>query len=596
MCYSPITIKTPQGYRTVPCGKCLECLRKYQSDWSNRMFEELKSHDGKAVFFTLTYDDNNVPKNYLYYASATDYVIFRSPSDYGYNNVYIDENGKEKVLATRKGERKHKKVDPDIELKSTGLDAPIIDFNIQRKDQIKFREQIQKLYGDYVRLLGSNCNSTEDTVLYSTSYTLGSYDFDSYNGDDFGISETDVQDQEILLDLFEQVLDDEIPEEDDSEKDLELPIYDALNALELRDRPVMMFNSVRKKDVQDWIKRSRQKRKRIAKKTGEPEQKFTFFITSEYGPRTLRPHYHGVLFGVTAEETVDMRNDWQRHHGRRISWDNVDLSKGDMSYCAKYCSKGFYEHPFCSKDFFYKKPLKAGDKTLKPFTEYHSKHYERCIEIFNIDEPIVDPTFHLVSKGLGVQWVEDNRYLLDDFKDIDFKDGETKPTIRVAYTPKMEEIEEQEDKVQEEDKSVFSAGSILYDLSVTTGLVNEDEHIIFLKSKQVKSKDYAECIDRLFQKFHYYRTFKGETIAYGVPKYYRAKIFSDGIRCAFANYVQQINVELYQEKFESLRASFPDREDPEIVSMLEVQEIEEKYRRMSDCRKRLDKIYNKSKI
>lgn len=40
-----------------------------------------------------------------------------------------------------------------------------------------------------------------------------------------------------------------------------------------------------------------------------PEQKFTFFVTSEYGPRTLRPHYHGVLFGVTAKEAIDMRND-----------------------------------------------------------------------------------------------------------------------------------------------------------------------------------------------------------------------------------------------------------------------------------------------
>lgn len=591
MCYSPITIKTPQGYKTVPCGKCLECLRKYQSDWSNRMFEELKANDGKAVFFTLTYDEQNVPKNYLYYVSATDYVIFRSPSDYGYDNTYIDDNGKEKVLPSRKGERKHKKVDPAIEVTESGIESSIIDFNIQRKDQLKFREQIQKLYGDYIRLFNSNNTDIDSVSDFCSDYNFDCYDFDTFNGDDFGMCETDVKDQEMMLDLFEQVLEDEIPEKEDEEK---VPIFDAINALELRQRPVMMFNSVRKKDVQDWIKRARQRRKRIAKKTGEPEQKFTFFITSEYGPRTLRPHYHGVLFGVTAEDTVDMRSDWQRHHGRKISWDNVDLSKGDMSYCAKYCSKGFYEHPLCSKDFFYKKPLVAGDKRLKPFTEYHSKHYERCIEIFNIDAPIVDPTFHLVSKGLGVSWVEANRYLVEDFNDIDFKDNEVKPTIKVAYTPKIKENEEKE--IVQDESSCFAASSILYDLSLTTGLIKEDEHIITLKSKEIKSKDYAECIDRFFQKFHYYRTFKGETIAYGVPKYYRSKILSDGLRCAFANYIQQVNVELYQEKFESLRAENPDREDSEIVSMLEEQEVEEKYRRMSDCRKRLDKIYNKSKI
>ena len=82
MCYSPITIKTPEGYKQVPCGHCLECLNKYQKEWSNRMYEELKSHNGKAVFFTLTYDDKSIPKNYLYFYNEKEYEIFRSPSQY----------------------------------------------------------------------------------------------------------------------------------------------------------------------------------------------------------------------------------------------------------------------------------------------------------------------------------------------------------------------------------------------------------------------------------------------------------------------------------------------------------------------------------
>lgn len=564
MCYQPITIKTPQGYRTVPCGHCLECLRKYQSDWSNRMFEELKSHNGKAVFFTLTYDEDNVPKNYLY-----DYQIFRSPSDYGFDNTYIDENGKEKVRPEFKGQRKHKKVSPSKELEEIGLDcSKIVDFNVKRDNHKQFMESIKKLYGDYI----SSFSVDTPSVTYTVSED--EFDFDTYTG-------------ELFAEEIQEVI-----EDDDY---LAVQQFDGY-----RERPIMMFNSVRKKDVQDWIKRARQRRKRDAVKTGMPEQTFTFYITSEYGPRTLRPHYHGVLFGVTVRDTMDMVVDWQKHHGRRISWDNVDLSKGDMSYCAKYCSKGFYEHPLCSKDFFYPKAIKKDDVDIRPFTEYHSKHYERCIELFGMDEPIVDPTFHLVSKGLGVDWVDSHSYLVDDFKDIDFKDVEVSPTIKVVrdsfrYEPEPDQPD-LSDYVETSDLTLFSSPSLTYDLSITSQVSEEEFEALKPKVKEIKSKDYEECISRLFERFKYHRSFKGQDIAYGVPKYYRTKILSDGLRAAFANYVQQVNVELYQEKLEALRADNPSWEDTEIISYLEEQEIRDKYDRMRRVRERVTKQYDKSKI
>lgn len=588
MCYQPITIKTPQGYRQVPCGKCLECLRKYQSDWSNRMYEELKAHDGKAVFFTLTYDEQNVPKNYLYYTNATEYTIFRSPSDYGYDNTYVDEKGKEKVLPSRKGERKHKRQDPDQEVQDLGLDAKIIDFNIPRKEREKFRDQIQKIYGNYLRTIDADPFDSFDSVLKFDNSQNVSFDFDEYEGDYFA-DENPKEDQVIMLDLFDQVFEDE----EESTTTLEVCEKEVPH---FRERPIMMFNSVRKKDVQDWIKRARQRRKRLALKNGTPEQTFTFFVTSEYGPRTLRPHYHGVLFGVTAQETNDMKTDWMRHHGRKISWDNVDLSKGDMSYCAKYCSKGFYEHPLCAKDFFYYKPTAINNVNLRPFTEYHSKHFERCIEIFGIDEAIVDPTFHLVSKGLGVKWVEDHQYLVEDFKDIDFKDLDVTPTIKVAYTPPRPDEPEYDQWIEDNLDMTKKDAEILYDLSLLKGITDEEDHIIERKNKELKTKDYEECIERLFNQFKYFRTYKGEVVPYGVPKYYRTKIFSDGLRAAFTNFVQQINVELYQEKFEQLRSGNSSREDSEIVLMLERQDQQERYDRMRSCKKKLDKVYNKSKV
>lgn len=235
-----------------------------------------------------------------------------------------------------------------------------------------------------------------------------------------------------------------------------------------------------------------------------------------------------------------------------------------MSYCAKYCSKGFYEHPLCSKDFFYPKPTKIDDVEIRPFTEYHSKHYERCLELFGMDEPIVDPTFHLVSKGLGVNWVDEHSYLVDDFKDffdLDFKESDVKPTIKVVrnqveYEP-PQSAPMLEDFVESSDLTLFPSPSLTYDLSIICNIVEEEIVALKRNTKEIKHKNYEECINRLFERFKYTRVFKGQNVAYGVPKYYRTKIFSDGVRCAFANFIQQINVDLYQEEFGEIRTANP---------------------------------------
>lgn len=177
------------------------------------------------------------------------------------------------------------------------------------------------------------------------------------------------------------------------------------------------FHSVLKKDVQDWLKRGRV---RLVRKFPEtfahdvnPRLKthwinsdgvrlplpscsqtptIKYFITSEYGPRTHRPHYHGVVFGVTYEEFKEcFANDWKERFGD-IDFSIYDPSRGSMLYLAKYCSKGGYEHPYCAKDFFYHDG------------EYHSKDYEKCIEDFGVNLPLVNPTFHLISKGIGVSY------------------------------------------------------------------------------------------------------------------------------------------------------------------------------------------------
>lgn len=321
MCYSPIIVAVepkyrPLGsqyalrgemngvvYKEVPCGKCLECRRRYQQDWAIRCYEEWKSKEYKGVFFTLTYSDDSVPLNYL----VTNYKV----KEDGRNCVSIYSS------------------DADYNFSSN--------FSIKHFSSKKVRKG------------------------YTVSSTIEETDR-NIRGRHTAVKKSPM---------------DCIPREEQ-------------RALEAGDAEVEVFKSVRKRDVQNWIKRAR-------KLLDKP---FTYYITSEYGPTTLRPHYHGILFGVTAEECVSIFTDWKVHYGS-VTFDNV-TGEGGMNYCASYSAKGIFEHPLCKKDFFYPKD----DGT---FTEYHSKRYEKCLEKYGIDAPIVDRTFHCISKGFGIGYLTPER-------------------------------------------------------------------------------------------------------------------------------------------------------------------------------------------
>lgn len=55
-------IRVPyQNLMKIPCGKCIGCKFDYTKQWSDRMIMELADNDGKGIFITLTYNNENVP-------------------------------------------------------------------------------------------------------------------------------------------------------------------------------------------------------------------------------------------------------------------------------------------------------------------------------------------------------------------------------------------------------------------------------------------------------------------------------------------------------------------------------------------------------
>lgn len=149
--------------------------------------------------------------------------------------------------------------------------------------------------------------------------------------------------------------------------------YSPKSVPELVDCNGVVYRTVYKKHLQDWFKRFRF---RYCKYYGENAQ-LKYFITSEYGPSTKRPHYHGLLFGVPYKVFNELAlADWRENFGfadcKEVSR-LTDVSKRDksysnvMRYVAKYCIKGEFENPF-------------------------------------VEQKKVYPCFRLISKGIGLDY------------------------------------------------------------------------------------------------------------------------------------------------------------------------------------------------
>lgn len=122
------------------------------------------------------------------------------------------------------------------------------------------------------------------------------------------------------------------------------------------------YLSVCKRHCQNVIKRFRTSYKRSKGK----DAPLRYFLTSEYGPRTLRPHYHAIFFGLNKYELKPLTDDWAKNYGF-VKVDDIRFDGKQSAVCryvAKYCSKGVFENPLIAAGF-------------------------------------VAPTFHLMSKGIG---------------------------------------------------------------------------------------------------------------------------------------------------------------------------------------------------
>lgn len=559
MCYRPITIQNPYTgeYMKVPCGKCLDCLRKYQNQWSIRMFEEYKSRGCKGVFFTLTYDEAHVPKNYL-----VDYEIYRTAPDYGFGNVRMDGYGKPKAPH---GARKKYAEPAEACLGRAGLfrddcyecNQDIIKFNEKRSPSKHrdFLRHLEKLFAEYYALTSKPLPVSEPKSFERVESWL---DIENVDFDMMDIASVDEETGEVFF-----------------KKDYESPC--AID-IHYRERPIIAFNSVRKEDVQLWLKRNYTRFHRRY-----PKVKLSHFITSEYGPSTLRPHYHGVIFGATKDELREWFKDWQVHYGVIVDYDNLDITKGGLSYVAKYCSKGAFEHPLCSKDFFYfyRKARSYKDVIC---SEYHSKHYEKCIQWFGIDAPIVDPTFKLISKGLGKEWCENDVPRCKEFENLFVQSPEPLAPESLDFDGLLDGSSSLEEVIAQHEEYL-------------TKKQHHDEEWKEFGYRQIKIDDWLQKFkDRCVYKRNFISADGEKIVSYSLPKYYREKMFGPGLRATYPNFVASVLDSEYKQK---LRQMVPDNDPGKVAEACLALEAEERQRVIDSFNKAWAKqhqFYEKSKL
>lgn len=315
MCRNKVPCSDPRGngqvvYRS--CGKCLDCLRQYQQDWTFRLSEECKAWAPESViFFTLTYSDEHIP--YLLTHVLPDNTVEQT--------ICRGKVPESCFLFTRDSYHNTRK------------------FRLERKC---FCDSFLDLPEDFRPVIAAPTVYYDDInqwIRYCRKYFARH------------VSPLDYKGREVS------------------------PYLRSLSWEQKEGCPLDFPASAY-------------------------TPSFKYFITSEYGPGTMRPHFHGVFFGVPEDMFRDVFAKWwiehfgrEKHKKRACDWSVYDSNRGGAMYIAKYCSKGSFDNPLQSKVIRYK----SGK-------EFVSSSFINCLNWFGVDVPFVVPTFHLISKGIGIRY------------------------------------------------------------------------------------------------------------------------------------------------------------------------------------------------
>lgn len=112
------------------------------------------------------------------------------------------------------------------------------------------------------------------------------------------------------------------------------------NVLSLDGSEYLYACSLRREDIKNWFKVFRKKYKSMYHK----DAKFKYIFFGELGERHGRPHYHGLVYGLSYKDACLLRDCWIRGSAlmmpdtyRQMSFEEISKVS---NYVTKYASKG----------------------------------------------------------------------------------------------------------------------------------------------------------------------------------------------------------------------------------------------------------------
>lgn len=131
------------------------------------------------------------------------------------------------------------------------------------------------------------------------------------------------------------------------------------------------FVSLRKSDLQKFLKRLR----RHAQKKYKMTVPLKYFCVGEMGEKHLRPHYHGIVFGLDFQYDRDLFiKSWKNCYEAELFTGPV--ARGGIRYVLKYLDKQFTPDMF-DEDLPYELPFRLISKGLG--YNYFFKHYDEIV-------------------------------------------------------------------------------------------------------------------------------------------------------------------------------------------------------------------------
>ena len=170
-----------------------------------------------------------------------------------------------------------------------------------------------------------------------------------------------------------------------------------------------------KDDIHLFLKRLRK---------DNPDSNIRYFICSEYGPKTLRPHYHGIIFNLPKDKAEDSEYIGKVWNNGFVSISPV--TEGRIMYATKYCF-GVIDLPdFLPKNFIStsRRPALGSSYLDSVFRQWEKFHDLSELHYFKDGFNLPLPRYYLrklkeslpleVSIAAFLQYVNEEKWLDHD--------------------------------------------------------------------------------------------------------------------------------------------------------------------------------------